>query len=202
MISQIKMGLNKEIILKKAMEMADERGIASVTIKALATELGVKSPSLYKHVENLEELMKELMRRGWEELSEEALKAAVGVAKEDAVRGIFYACRRYAKSHPGVFDAMQWYNMYYSEQDMAATEKIVSVLFQVLDGYDLVEEKKVHIVRIFRSFLQGYLSIENHDGFGNPISVDQTFDFALEIILNGILQLKGGTNGEGVLEKY
>ena len=188
----MKAGLDKDIILKTAADLADAEGIANVTLKALAEKLGVKPPSLYKHINGLEELNKALMLYGWKSLEKKVMRAAVGKSKEDAVRAIFYAYRDYVKEHPGVFEAMQWYNMYQSEENLQATEEIVAVLFQVLSAYDLQEEQKVHIVRMFRVFLQGFLMVEIHGGFGNPASITESFDFSLEILLNGIDNLTKG----------
>lgn len=185
----MKAGLDKDIILKTAADLADAEGIANVTLKALAEKLGVKPPSLYKHINGLEELNKALMLYGWKSLEKKVTRAAVGKSKEDAIRAIFYAYRDYVKEHPGVFEAMQWYNMYQSEENLQATEEIVAVLFQVLSAYDLQEEQKVHIVRMFRVFLQGFLMVEIHGGFGNPVSITESFDFSLEILLNSIKNL-------------
>lgn len=82
--------------------------------------------------------------------------------------------------------------MYRSDEDLKATEEIVSVLFQVLDGYDLSDDYKVHTVRMLRGFLQGFTTIECHGGYGNPLPLDDTFDFALKIMLNGIRDLQEG----------
>ena len=190
----MKAGLDKDIILKTAADLADAEGIANVTLKALAEKLGVKPPSLYKHINGLEELNKALMLYGWKSLEKKVTRAAVGKSKEDAIRAIFYAYRDYVKEHPGVFEAMQWYNMYQSEENLQATEEIVAVLFQVLSAYDLQEEQKVHIVRMFRVFLQGFLMVEIHGGFGNPVSITESFDFSLEILLNGIENLTKGNS--------
>ena len=188
----MKAGLDKDIILKTAADLADAEGIANVTLKALAEKLGVKPPSLYKHINGLEDLNKALMLYGWKSLEKKVTRAAVGKSKEDAIRAIFYAYRDYVKEHPGVFEAMQWYNMYQSEENLQATEEVVAVLFQVLSAYDLQEEQKVHIVRMFRVFLQGFLMVEIHGGFGNPASITESFDFSLEILLNGIENLTKG----------
>ncbi len=105
---------------------------------------------------------------------------------------ICYAYRNFAAEHKGLFEAMQWYNMYQSEEHLQATQGMVSVFFQVLESYELNEEQKVHIVRMFRGFLQGFSSIESHGGYGNPLSLNDSFDFALKAILNGIHDLQGG----------
>ncbi len=189
----MKMGLNRTTIIEMAANIADERGISNVTLKVLAAELGVKSPSLYKHFNGgLDELNKELMLYGWHSLESKITKVAIGRAKDDAIMAICYAYRNFAVEHKGLFEAMQWYNMYQSEEHLQATQGMVSVFFQVLDSYELDEEQKVHIVRMFRGFLQGFSSIESHGGYGNPLSLNESFDFALKTILNGIHDLQGG----------
>ncbi|MGN1466772.1 MAG: TetR/AcrR family transcriptional regulator [Ruminococcus sp.] len=190
----MKVGLDKKKIIETAADMADEKGIANVTLKVLAAELGIKPPSLYKHFSGgLEELNKELMLYGWRSLESEITKAAIGKAKDDAITAICYAYRNFVAKHKGLFEAMQWYNMYQSQEHLRATEGTVSILFQVLEAYGLNEEQKVHIVRMLRGFLQGFVSIESHEGYGNPTPINDTFDFALKTILNGIRDLQGGT---------
>lgn len=190
----MKVGLDRKAIIEAAANMADEKGIANVTLKVLATELGIKSPSLYKHFSGgLDELNKELMLYGWYSLESEITRAAIGKAKDDAIIAICYTYQNFVAEHKGLFEAMQWYNMYQSEEHLQATQGMVSVLFQVLEGYGLTEEQKVHIVRMLRGFLQGFCAIENHDGYGNSTPLNDTFDFALKIILNGIRDLQGGT---------
>lgn len=186
-------GLDKETIVEAAAKLADEKGISNVTLKVLATELGIKSPSLYKHFSGgLEELNKELMLYGWRSLESEITRAAIGKAKDDAIIAICYTYRKFASEHKGLFEAMQWYNMYQSKEHLKATKGTVFILFQVLEAYGLAEEQKVHIVRMLRGFLQGFSSIESHGGYGNPTPLDDTFDFALKTILNGIRDLQGG----------
>ena len=190
----MKIGLDRKTIIEAAANMADERGIANVTLKLLAAELGVKSPSLYKHFNGgLDELNKELMLYGWCFLEQKITKAAIGKSKDDAIIAICFAYRRFVAEHKGLFEAMQWYNMYQSEEHLQATQGMVSVFFQVLDAYELSEIQKVHIVRMFRGFLQGFSSIESHGGYGNPLSINDSFDFALKTILNGIDDLQGET---------
>ena len=190
----MKAGLDKQKIIEMAAHIADEQGISNVTMKVLATELGVKSPSLYKHFSGgLDELNKELMLYGWRSLESEITRAAVGKEKDDAIIAICHVYREFVTRHKGLFEAMQWYNMYQSQEHLQATEGTVSILFQVLEAYGLTEKQKVHVVRMLRGFLQGFASIEIHGGYGNSTPLKDTYDFAIKTILNGIRDLKGGT---------
>lgn len=187
----MKAGLDKEKIIEAAAKVADEQGFSNVTMRVLATELGIKSPSLYKHFSGgLEELKKDLMLYGWRSVESEIMKAAIGKAKDDAIIAICHAYRDFATRHSGLHEAMQWYNMYQSKEHLQATEGTVDILFQVLDAYGLKEEQKVHSVRMLRALLQGFAAIESHGGYGNSISLDDTFDFGIKTILNGIRDLQ------------
>lgn len=189
----MKAGIDKKKIIEMAAKLADEKGITNVTLKVLATELGIKSPSLYKHFSGgLDELNKELMLYGWRSLESEITRVAIGKAKDDAIIAICRVYRDFTARHKGLFEAMQWYNMYQSEEHLQVTKGTVDILFQVLEAYGLTEEQKVHIVRMLRGFLQGFASIESHGGYGNPTPINDTFDFAIKTILNGIHDLQGG----------
>lgn len=190
----MKAGLDRGRIIEAAAAIADERGIANVTLKVLADELGIRPPSLYKHfVGGLDELSKELMLYGWRRLESEITRAAVGRSGDAAIIAICNAYRGFAGRHKGLLDAMQWYNMYCSEEHLQATQGTIDILFRVLEAYGLTEEQRVHCVRMLRGFLQGFSAIEVHGGFGAPTPLDDTFDFAVKTILNGIRELRGGT---------
>ena len=48
-----------------------------------------------------------------------------------------------------------------------------------------------HIIRTLRSFLEGFSLLVNNNAFGNPVSIKESFDLSLEIIINGIKTLEG-----------
>lgn len=50
-------GLDRERIVEAALELLDRDGLAGVTTRRLAQRLGVKSPSLYWHLRDREELL-------------------------------------------------------------------------------------------------------------------------------------------------
>ncbi|MGN0962372.1 MAG: TetR/AcrR family transcriptional regulator [Clostridia bacterium] len=187
----MKAGLTKKTIVETAARMADTKGLAHVTLKELAAELGVKSPSLYKHIPGgLSEIYEELMVYGWRCVDNDLARAAAGKAKDDAIRAICRAFRDFAIQHPGVFEVLQWHNSYTSDRNKEATKGIIATLNQILEAYHMTEDQKLHILRFLRGFVQGFATIEAHGGFGDPVSVDESFDFAVTVIINGIHDLR------------
>ncbi len=78
-------GLDKDIVIRKAAELANETGFENLSLKTLAKELNIKSPSLYNHIGSLEELKQELMLYGWKQLEVVILGAVSEVSGYEAI---------------------------------------------------------------------------------------------------------------------
>jgi len=181
-----KSGINKQKIIQTAAELADKNGLNGVTIKEISRELGVRSPSLYNHINSLDDILESLTIYGWKQIGNAMAMSAVGKSGDDAVRAQCYAFRDYSLAHPGVFEAMMWYKQFKSEETMQATAELLEINNKVLSAYSLYDEDLVHTTRMLRSFLQGFASIENKGSFSDPVSIQKSFDFAVEILINGL----------------
>jgi AcrR family transcriptional regulator len=53
--------LSRERVVAAALELADEKGVAGVSMRAIATRLGVEAMSLYNHVANREDILDQLV---------------------------------------------------------------------------------------------------------------------------------------------
>jgi AcrR family transcriptional regulator len=62
---QARMGLSPERIVASAVEIADQDGLAAVSMKRVAERLGFTTMSLYRHVANKDELLLLMQDRCW-----------------------------------------------------------------------------------------------------------------------------------------
>lgn len=65
------------IVIRKAVELANEIGFETITLKLLEENLKVQPPSLYNHIKGIDDLQREIMLFGWKQVEAEMLKAAV-----------------------------------------------------------------------------------------------------------------------------
>lgn len=65
------------------------------------------------------------------------------------------------------------------------------MIFKVMKTVNISDENINHIIRTLRSFLEGFSLLVNDNAFGNPVSIKESFDLSLEIIINGIKTLEG-----------
>jgi len=181
-----RMKLDFSIILQKATEIVDEQGLDQLSIGLLAEKLEVRPPSLYNHLDGLNELKQKLAIQGVKKLHEYMLQAAVGRSGDDAIRAISQAYLQLVREHPGLYDASTHFPDANDQELQHAQESVVQLVLQVLDAYHLQEETAIHMVRGLRSFLHGFSSIEQMGGFGMPLDINKSFSILINTFIEGI----------------
>lgn len=183
-------GLDRDIIVERAAQMANEIGLNNITLKVIAKEFGVQTPSLYNHIKSLDDLKKSIMLYGWKQMEHQMLQAVCGISGYDALREICYTFYDYATANPGIFNAMLWYNKFEDEETKEATGDLFIAIFKVMESMNISHEKANHLIRTFRSFLEGFSLLVNNGAFGNPISIKESFDLSVDVLLAGVETLK------------
>lgn len=168
-------GVTHERVVAEAAAVVDEVGLERLTLAAIAHRLGVTQPSLYKHVDSLDALRRDLAVLGVRELTGALSAAAVGRARSDALYAIANAYRDYASAHPGRSAAALRAPAPDDPEHMAAGEAAAAVLFAVLEGYGIAGEDAIDAIRSLRAAMHGFVSLEAAGGFGLPRSVDATY---------------------------
>lgn len=186
-----KNSISDELIIETSACIANNVGLDNLSLKIIAEELNIKSPSLYNHISSLEEIKQRLMIYGWKKMEEKMLDSAVGVSGYEALKNMCYAFYDYATNNKGVFTAMLWYNKYESTDKEKATTRLFNMIFKVLKLLDISDVNINHIIRTLRSFLEGFSLLVINNSFGNPASIKESFELSLEIIMNGIKSLEG-----------
>lgn len=172
-----------ERVLLTAEELADEVGLARLTLAEVAARLGIRLPSVYKHVAGLDVLHRELAVRAKTDLAEAMAAAAVGRSGEDALRAVATAFRTWATAHPGRYPATVRSGDPDDELEQAAGASAAGVVFDVLRPWGLQGDDLVHATRVLRAALHGFVSLEQGEGFGLPADVDTSFDRLVDTLV-------------------
>lgn len=183
--------INDEFIIEVSAKLSNEVGLDNLSLKMIAEKLNIKSPSLYNHIKSLEEIKKKIMIYGWKQMEQEMITSAVGVSGYDALRNMCNAFYEYATNNKGIFSSMLWYNKYENNESNEATTKLFNIVFKIMKPLNISDENINHIIRTLRSFLEGFSLLVNNNSFGHEVSIKESFDLSLEIIMNGIKSLEG-----------
>jgi AcrR family transcriptional regulator len=178
--------LTPDRVVAEAAALADERGIQGLSLAPLAERLGVRVPSLYKHVGGVDDLHRRLALAGLRDLAEELGAATVGRSGGDALLACALAWRAYAKAHPGRYGAIQRAPDPADAELLAAATRLTELIYAILRGYGLDDDETVHGTRAVRSALHGFVTLETAGGFGLPQDVDESYARLVALLDSGL----------------
>jgi len=155
-------GLSLDRIVTATLELMDEQGIGAASMRAVSSRLGVRSMSLYRYVQDRDELFDAVVERIVNELADDP---EVQLRPVDGWRpylaGMAHGVRRYARAHPHAFPlvatrppAAPWVNP--PLRSLRWVEATLTGLAR--EGFS--DEQVLFTYRTFNSFLLGYLLLE------------------------------------------
>ena len=168
-------GLTSDVVVDGAAQLVDESGSERLTLSELAKRFGVAQPSLYKHVQGLDDLNRLLAVRVIGEVAETMRRATTGKAGADAVSALADAYRAYALAHPGRYPYILRAPAPGEALLAAAATEILSIFDDVFAGFGITGTDAIDATRFVRSALHGFVSLELGGGFGMPYSADNSF---------------------------
>ena len=183
-----KAGITHERVVDAAAELADREGLAAVSLATVAAAVGVRSPSLYSHVDGLDGLRRDLLRRASHVLAERLAAATYDRDDpEDALRALAHAYRRFAHDHPGLYAALLPVPSPDDDPEAAAAAgEPLAVTAGVLARLGIDAEHHVDVIRARRAMLHGFVDLELGRGFGLPDPVDASFDVAVDLVVGAV----------------
>ena len=99
-------GLDSEIIIAAAARLVEEKGYDHFSLNELATELGVKTASLYNHIEGIREVNSRISLLAVSQLNHILEAAIAQKEKDDALMCLALAYRNYAQKNPELYKAV------------------------------------------------------------------------------------------------
>jgi TetR/AcrR family transcriptional regulator, tetracycline repressor protein len=155
-------GLSLDRNVTATLELVDEQGIGAATMRAVASRLGVRSMSLYRYVQDRDELFDAVVERIVNELADDP---DVQLRPLDGWRpylaGMAHGVRRYARAHPHAFPLVAtrpptapWVN------PPLRSLRWVEAMLTGLAAEGFSDEQVLFTYRTFNSFLLGYLLLE------------------------------------------
>ena len=183
-------GLSGGEVVAAAAGLADEIGYAGLTMGLLAERLGVRTPSLYKHVGGLEDLQHQVATLAMTEVGDVIRDAVQGLAGADALAALLHAVRGYVTRHPGRYTATAGGGgaVLRGPDDplLAASARVLATIAAVLRGYGIGEDEMDHAIRTIRCTIHGFAMLEASGGFQWSNDPDESFEWMIRFIDRGL----------------
>lgn len=182
-------GLDKPTVVAAAAALINRDGVAALSLKRLAEELSVQTPSLYNHIDGLPGLERELVLLGVRRLGDAITDAVIGKSGPAAVTALLDAYRAFVKANPG----LATYTVRPAAVDAPddaeraqAEARIVHVAVAVVASFGLAGDDAIHAVRALRSVAHGFATLEAAGGFGIPLDLDESFRRLAAMVIAGL----------------
>jgi AcrR family transcriptional regulator len=180
-------GLDPAAVVAGGAALADEVGFANLTMGLLAERLGVRTPSLYKHINGQEDLNRRIATLALEEAADSIGNAIRGCAGRDALAAAAQAWRGYVLAHPGRYAATIGLEPTGPDDPVAqAGARAIDALAAVLRGYPVKPDDMDHALRMLRSVLHGFATLEAANGFQWAADIDDSFDWLIDFVDRGL----------------
>jgi AcrR family transcriptional regulator len=153
--------LSRDSIVNAALTFLDREGWDALTINALATQLGTKGPSLYNHVNSLEDLRRTVRMRVVGDIIDMLNTVGQGRTRDDAVTAMAGAYRSYAHHHPGRYSAFTRMPLGGDDPEFTeATRAAAAPVISVLASYGLDGDAAFYAALEFWSAMHGFVLLE------------------------------------------
>jgi AcrR family transcriptional regulator len=167
--------------------LADEIGLDHLSMGLLADRLGVKTPSLYKHVDSLAELNHRIAVLALTEVGDAIRDATQGRAGSDALVAAAQAMRSFVKDHRGRYAAGNAARPTGPDDpQLPPGDRVLASLAAVLRGYQLDPGDEIHALRMLRSMLHGFATLEAAGGFMIDVDIDESFSWMIDLVDQGL----------------
>lgn len=180
-------GLDPASVTEAGAALADEVGFERLSMGLVAERLGVKTPSLYKHVASQADLAHRIAVLAMTELADAIRDAIQGRSGKEALVAGAHAMRTYVLEHPGRYAAGNTAVVTGPDDPLVpAVGRVLDSWTAMLHGYGLDPGQEIHALRMLRSLLHGFSSLEAIGGFRINTDVDDTFTWMLGFIDQGL----------------
>ena len=168
-----------------ARAIAERDGIDAVTISAVATAVGVRPPSLYKHVGHRHELLRLIADDAARELGDD-VAALVGTSSAPSVvlAGIAHAVRAFSARSPRsaglLFSAP-------SPEAGPTPERMAPLIGSLLDAVRRAAPgDPLPAARTLTAWVYGFCTMEQAGAFQLGGDVDEAFEFGLATLVDAL----------------
>ncbi|MEU8613507.1 WHG domain-containing protein [Actinoplanes sp. NPDC048791] len=180
-------GLDRTTVTAAGATLADEVGFTGLSMALLAERLGVRTPSLYKHVASQADLAHGIAVLSMNELADTIRDAIQGRSGREALVAGAQAMRAWVLAHPGRYAAGNAAAVRGPDDPfIPAVQRVLASWTAMLHGYHLDPDQEIHALRMLRSMLHGFTTLEAAGSFQIAADVDVSFTWMLNFIDLGL----------------
>lgn len=164
------------------MRVLESRGVDGLSLKAVAAELNIQSPSLYNYVSGIAGLKSLCAQWGWARLADSVNPTLRHKSSRTRLKALANRYRAFALANPNLYQLMNGRMAEeLSAQEAAQRQQILMAFEARLD--DLPARQRIHMLRSLRAAIHGFVMLESAAQFQMHEDTDASFEYMIDSIL-------------------
>ena len=178
-------GLDREAVVAAAIEIVDREGVRALSLARLADQLGVRTPSLYNHIDGQAGLRKALWIHSVCDLGDVLRTSILGRSGDDALFSFAAAFREYAMRYPGRYQLTMAPAAPFDDEMRAALHRSNEAFQAVIRSYGVSGAQARRAGRAFRAAVHGFVVLESENFMGSR-DRDDSFQYMVRLFAQGL----------------
>jgi AcrR family transcriptional regulator len=174
-----------DAIVRAGRDVLEADGLEGLTMSRVAGAVGVRPPSLYKHVAGRGALVRQIAQAAFEELGATLERAASSGDPAADLRAIALAFRSFAHAQPRTYALLFGALPDAWRPAPDAYQPSLAVLFRVVSGL-VGPERQLEAARTLVAWSHGFVSMELAGAFQLGGDVDDAFSYGIEALSSAL----------------
>jgi AcrR family transcriptional regulator len=181
-----RVGLDRTTVVEAAIRVVDGDGLGALSLARVASDLSVRTPSLYSHVNGLSGLRRELWLWAVADFAAVLRTAVLGRSGDDALSSFAAAYRHYALRYPGRYQLTLASIQPGDEQTEAASRAATEAFRAVIRSFGIESGQARRVGRAIRAALHGFVSLEAARSMVRDDDLDDSFRLMVTLLAQGL----------------
>lgn len=175
-------GLSKEKIVNEAIKIIEKNGKPDICLHEISRQLGIKTPSLYNHIKNTDELENSIFKYAIDLLVNQLELAIKNKEKDEAIKAFANQYIEFAIQNKGLYLLIMSIPKSKNSEAKQIALPLLNLVIDILKPYNLNKEYMVRYQRILRALLHGFIAEIYLDYFYyySEINIKDSITLALE----------------------
>ncbi len=179
--------LTPTAIVSVAIACLEAEGESALGVNRVARALGIKPPSIYKHIDGNTALRRSVALELWRRFLVDCHQQTENLNNLQMIRAIAYTTRNFAQRHSVLYTVMMRTQLSLDDPDFAPiAQEILSFYNKALASYDFEEAELIDAIRMIHAGLLGFIEAEKAGLFTLPRSLDLSFERMLDALIEAL----------------
>ncbi len=176
--------LSRKDVVNAAIYCLQQDGESGLGVNRVAHELGIRPPSIYKHIDGNDALRRAVAIEGMYRLTEYLNHQVKGIQDHCClVRAIAYGIRQFFHDHPALHSVITTTPIDDDPNYEFAKQTFLAFNAEHLYPFGIEGDDVIHAVRALVSACHGFVLLERSRRFTAPQSLDDSYEWLINTLI-------------------